>query len=182
VRRLLLLLLLAGCAGRSTGPYTPATEADRDPQRAQELTLQAADLVGVDDPKAEALLREALTCDLFHGPAHNNLGVVFLRQGRLYEAASEFEWAKKLLPGHPDPRVNLAMTLERAGRIDDALNAYEEALAAYPDHLQATQGLVRLQVRSGRRDGKTRSRLEDVALRGETEQWREWARRQAVRE
>ncbi len=40
---------------------------------------------------------------------------MFLGQRKLYEAANEFEWAKKLLPGHPDPRVNLARTLEEAG-------------------------------------------------------------------
>jgi Flp pilus assembly protein TadD len=48
--------------------------------------------------KAERLLREALTADLWHGPAHNDLGVIHLRRNELYEAASEFEWARKLMP------------------------------------------------------------------------------------
>ena len=33
---------------------------------------------------------------------HGNLGVLYLNRGELYEAASEFEWARRLLPGHPD--------------------------------------------------------------------------------
>lgn len=43
--------------------------------------------------------------------------------GWLHKAASEFEWARKLMPGYPDPRLNLAMTLEEAGRIDEASEA-----------------------------------------------------------
>lgn len=54
---------------------------------------------------------------MFNGPAHNNLGVLFLERGQLCKAANEFEWTRKLLPGHPDPRVNLALTLERAGSL-----------------------------------------------------------------
>jgi hypothetical protein len=50
---------------------------------------------------------EALSADLFFGLAHNNLGVLYLKEDKLYEAANEFEWARKLMPGHPDPRMNL---------------------------------------------------------------------------
>ena len=49
------------------------------------------------------------------------IGVIYLDRGEHYEAASELEWARKLLPGHPDPRVNLALLYERAGRTPDAL-------------------------------------------------------------
>ena len=73
---------------------------------------------------------EALTRDLFYGPAHNNLGVVFLNQDKLYEAANEFEWARKLMPGQPDPHVNLAITMERAVRNEDAYKSYEAASKA----------------------------------------------------
>src|SRR5438552_2922038 len=121
--------LLAGCgAHRRASPYAPAAEADRDGEKAQKLNAEAAKLMDSDPAKAEKKLREALTADLYHGPAHNNLGVLYLKQGALYSAASEFEWAKKLLPGHPDPRMNLALTLERAGRTDDALATYATAL------------------------------------------------------
>jgi len=49
--------------------------------------------------EAETLLRRALTADLYHGPAHNNLGVLYLTQGKLFEAAGEFEWARGELAG-----------------------------------------------------------------------------------
>ncbi|MCC6660718.1 MAG: tetratricopeptide repeat protein [Phycisphaerales bacterium] len=175
----LALLVLAGCTGpRAAGPYQPATEARRDPQLAQELTKRAAPLMDEHPDDAERLLREALTADLYHGPAHNNLGVLLLRRGDLYGAASEFEFGSRLMPGHPDPRVNLAITLECAGRTGDAIHSYESALAAYPGYLPAMQGLARLQVRAGRVDERTPGLLSEIALRGEGTEWREWAARQ----
>ncbi|MBX3405037.1 MAG: hypothetical protein KF699_16625 [Phycisphaeraceae bacterium] len=167
-------LTMGGCRAGSS-PYAPQREIDRDTAAAERLTRQAADLIDTNPDKAEKLLREALTKDLYHGPAHNNLGVLYLSRGELYSAASEFEWSRKLLPGHPDPRINLALTLERAGRIDDALRTYASALEVYPDHIGAMQGLARLQLRHNRRDERTPDLLSAIALRGETEQWRQWA-------
>lgn len=165
-----------GCAARRTGPYAPAPDALRNPLEAQRLTMRAVEVMESDPPKAQQLLRAALTADLFHGPAHNNLGVLLLNEGSLYEAAEEFEWARKLMPGHPDPRMNLALTLERAGLVGEAIHAYESALAVYADHIPTIQALARLQARSGRADERTTRLLEGIALRGETEQWRQWAR------
>lgn len=177
-----LLLALCGCSSpRASGPYQPATEAERNPLRAQELTLKAADLIDSDPQQAERLLREALTADLYHGPAHNNLGVIYLKRNELYSAASEFEWGRRLLPGHPDPRVNLALTLERAGRTDDAIDAYTSALEVYAEYLPAMQGLARLQLRAGKTDDRTAGLLREIALRGETEEWRQWAQREQTR-
>lgn len=186
----MMLPTMVGCetAPRSHGPYHPQTEIERNPLRAQALTMRAADILDdglgessghLDD--AEALLREALSADLHHGPAHNNLGIIYLAQGKLYEAAGEFEWARKLMPGHPDPRINLALTLESAGRVDEAIASYEGALEVYPHNIAALQGLVRLQLRYGREDDQTRERLSEIALRGEDETWRQWAREQMMK-
>jgi len=173
----LTVFLAAACASDPpVGPYTPPSGAQRDTARAQELNREAADLLGSDPAQAEATLREALTADLFFGPAHNNLGVLFLGQDKLYEAASEFEWARKLMPGHPDPRVNLALVMERAGRTDEALAGYEAALEVWPGYLPALQGLASLTLRAGdREDPRLQGWLEEVALRGEGA-WKAWAR------
>jgi len=176
-----LVAAMSGCAGaRPQGPYAPLSEGARDSLKAQKLTQEAAEIINTNPARAEALLREALTADLYHGPAHNNLGIVYFAQGQLYSAASEFEFARKLLPGHPDPRVNLALTLERAGRTDDALASYTSALEVYPDHLPSLQGLVRLQIKSGKADHRTLPALAEIALRGESEAWRSWARLELV--
>jgi tetratricopeptide (TPR) repeat protein len=172
-----IILMASSCRAPGTGPYAPAGEPDRDTARAQGLSRQAADLLSDDPDRAEALLREALTADLFFGPAHNNLGVLHLQAGRLYEAAGEFEWARKLMPGHPDPRMNLALTLERAGQADEAIQAYEAALEVYPGHVPTLQAMARLCVASGRDDPRLEGWMHVIALQGETEAWRSWARR-----
>jgi Tfp pilus assembly protein PilF len=181
---LLCLLLVpgagVGCKSSPHGPYTTPSNDARDPQKAQTLTTQAVELMDKDPKKAEELLREALTADLYFGPAHNDLGVLYLKAGQLYEAANEFEWARKLMPGHPDPRMNLALTLERAGRVDEALVTYKTALEVYPNHVPTMQAMTRLQLRHNRADDRTPEMLREIAFAGDTPQWREWAQWQLV--
>jgi Tfp pilus assembly protein PilF len=171
-------LLALGCrsAEPAQGPYSTSEQGVRQTAEAERIMKQAADLILSDPAQAEALLRQALSKDLFFGPAHNNLGVVYLKQDRLYDAASEFEWARKLMPGHPDPRLNLAITLERAGREEDATAAYTAALEVYPDYLPAIQGLARQLVRTGGSDERLDDWLREIAMRSTDPAWREWAR------
>ena len=174
---------IGGCATqRTASPYSGQSAGARDSSRAEALNQEAADMIEKDPVGAERLLREALAADLYHGAAHNNLGTILLQQGKLYEAAAEFEWARKLLPGHPDPRHNLALTFELAGRYDDALASYAAALDVYPEHLPTIQAMVRLQVRASRANERTAAMLETVAMRGETKEWREWARMEQTKQ
>ena len=176
-----LIAPIVGCSSSrpaADAAYTGLTEQSRRPDEAARLTHEALSQFDEDPERAERLLREALAADLYHGPAHNNLGVLFLQRGDLYAAANEFEWARKLMPGHPDPRVNLALTLERAGRYDDAIDSYESALEVYPGHVPSTQGLLRLQIRYDRLNGETVRMLEEIAIGGQTAEWREWAKRE----
>ncbi len=175
------LLMLGGCTASSRKSYSPLREQNRNPLEAQRLTALAMEVIDKKPARAEELLQEALTADLYHGPAHNNLGVLYLSQNLLYEAAGEFEWASKLMPGHPDPRINLALVLEKAGRTDQALATYATALEVYPGHIQTIQALARLQVRSSATDSSTAALLDEIALRGETQQWRSWAQKQRIR-
>lgn len=174
------IFMLSACGQRASSPYQTPSASDRNPLKAQELTQQAVELMDSDPEKAERLLREALAADAFHGPGHNDLGVLFLRKSQLYEAANEFEWARKLMPGHPDPRMNLALTLEKAGRIDEALCTYGTALEVYPGHMPTMQAMARLQIRHKRADDQTTNMLNEIAIAGESSQWREWAQKQLV--
>lgn len=169
-----------GCSfGTSSGTsaYRPASESARSPIESQRLTAEAVEVMASDPARAEELLRQALAADLFHGPAHNNLGVLMLngQPPRLYEAAHEFEWAGKLMPGHPDPRHNLAMTLEAAARYDDAILQYKAALESRSGHLPSLQALTSLQMRMDKADDGTAEALKTIAMQGTTPQWREWA-------
>ena len=130
--------------------------------------------------------------------AHNNLGVLFLKQNKLYEAAGEFEWARKLLPGHPDPRLNLSLTLESAGRYDQAADHARTALQIHPGHIASLQQLARLELmhpdrpktamagsssseRTPDARAELRANLSEIAMRGESEAWKDWARLQLVK-
>lgn len=181
MRAWIFALALVACRSTGSGPYSPTSESVRDSVRAQELNARAADALATDLDEAEQLLRDALSADLFFGPAHNNLGVVYLKQGKLYEAAGEFEWARKLMPGHPDPRMNLALTLEQAGQTDQAIATYKTALEVWPGHIATVQALARLEVLSGRTSPDLDGWLAEIAMRGETESWRAWASSARVR-
>jgi tetratricopeptide (TPR) repeat protein len=164
-----------GCRSTASGPYNPPDTTSRETAEAERLSREAAAVIATDPEKSEGLLRESLSKDLFFGPAHNNLGIVFLKQGKLYEAAGEFEWARKLMPGHPDPRVNLAITLERAGKTEDALATYTAALEVYPDYLPAIEGLASLTARAGKHDDHMQAWLKEIGLHEEDSRWRAWA-------
>jgi tetratricopeptide (TPR) repeat protein len=170
----LIAWMVADCASGPQGPYAPMEEVERNTTRAEAFSREGADLIESDPTQAEALLRETLTADIYFGPAHNNLGLVFLNAGKLYEAASEFEWARKLMPGHPDPRVNLGICLDRAGRVSEALECFEAALQVSPGYLPAIQGAALVAARLDRVDARLEAWLDEIAARSD-ESWRKWA-------
>ena len=172
----LMGLAHAACQATPTGPYSTLAEGSRSTTEAERLNREAAELIHAEPSRAEELLREALTKDLFFGPAHNNLGVVFHAQDKLYEAANEFEWARKLLPDSADPRINLALCMERAGRTSEALRAYDSALEVAPESLAAMQGAASLVVRAAQEDVRLDGWLQSIALRSGDPRWQEWAR------
>jgi tetratricopeptide (TPR) repeat protein len=151
---LAVLVLASGCATtKPPGPYSPMTEAGRDPAASQRLTQEAVALMVSEPTRAESLLREALNSDLYNGPAHNNLGALYLAQGKLYEAAGEFEWARKLMPGHPDVTGRRESRDERRGWEQGVMNAsLSSRWAAGRRSLRPIQG------RSARRCPRGRAR------------------------
>jgi Tfp pilus assembly protein PilF len=176
------VLLCCTCACVSSAQISAIPEkASHDPKQAQALTLAALDVIDTDPARAEKLLLDALKADLYHGPAHNDLGVLYLRQSKLYEAANEFERARKLMPGNPEPRLNLGLTLEKAGQYEPAFDAYNAALEVSPGHIRSIQAIARLTLRTGGKDGRLLGMLADIGLRGETSAWRSWAQEQMSR-
>ena len=173
--------LLIGCGSARPSPYAEQLSLRRNTAKAQELNQKAADHIQSDPERAERLLREALSHDLYFGPAHNNLGVIFLAEGNLYEASSEFEWARKLMPGHPDPRINLAIALERGGQIEDAIATYESVLEMRPELDAAMIGLASTQLRHRRVDDRTAQLLGKIARDGKVPEIRQWAIDQQAR-
>ena len=173
-----LLFCISSCASARRPTHGAA---GRDPGKAHKLTIEALAVIESDPAKAAELMHAALEADPYYGPAHNDMGVLYLRQSRLYEAATEFEWARKLMPGNPDPRLNLGLTLETGYLIDRAFDAYNAALEVSPAHIRAIQAIARLTLRTSRKDDRLMGMLEDISLRGETIQWRDWAQEQMNR-
>lgn len=172
----ILVLGIAGCGSdRAAGPYQTGATERRDVAQAERLYQEAKPLLVSDPAAAETMLREALSLDLYHGGAHNNLGVLLLQQDKLYDAAEEFEWARKLLPGNPEPRINLALVLDRAGRSTDALDAAKTAAEVMPGNLPAIQLVAMLQVRDAATDAGTIALLDQISLRASEPLWRDWA-------
>lgn len=184
----LALIFLSACGGSHTrSPYTDDVEGyQRNIQLGEVYYQKAMDLLheaplgndsegNSESEQIEKFLHQALAADLYHGPAHNNLGVLYMNQDRLYDAANEFTWARKLLPGHPDPRVNLAAVLDAGGQSSDALAAAHSALEIQPQYIPALQTIALIQVRERTTDKETLAMLDIIRYRGESKQWRDWA-------
>jgi len=174
------LVLATGCgrdAARTDVYRTRTDDPNRNTEKARAENGKAADLIeeaNLED--AETALRAALAADLFFGPAHNNLGVVYFRQKAYYRAAWEFQYAAKLMPHSPEPRNNLGLVYEAVGQMGKAERWFDEALSLGPDNPELIGNLARVRVRSGRRDEGTRQVLQNLVLKDTRQEWVAWAR------
>jgi len=176
---LLFFGALSGCAPSATKSQrlTLARDIHRDTDAARRLSAQALPLI--DQAKwndAEAILQNALDADITYGPAHNNLGTVYMNEGNLYQAAWEFQYAAKLMPYQPQPKNNLGLALEAAGKLDDAVTCYDQALQIEPDNPDVLGNEARARIRRGDKDDKVRQLLEKLQTIDTRPQWVEWAR------
>lgn len=176
--------LVWGC--HSTAPsqtardyQTTAAEPHRDTDLARRDNETALELMAKEDyAGAEPLLRNALSEDVMFGPAHNNLGLVYFHQSRLYLAAWEFQYAAKLMPNQPEARNNLGLVFEAGGKLDQAIETYDQALKLEPDNAQFIGNDARARVRRGDRDKELRGLLERVVAVDTRPDWVQWARQQ----
>ena len=79
--------------------------------------------------------------------ALNNLGTVYLNQGRLDEATASFEEALKIEPDDANAHFNLGHILLRQGQLDEAAAHFQRVLEIQPNDAKAHSdlGLVFLQ-------------------------------------
>jgi predicted TPR repeat methyltransferase len=69
--------------------------------------------------------------------AYKNRGNVLINQGKLDEAAIQYEQAIILRPDYAEAYNNLGNVRKEKGRLDDAITLYEQAIALRPDNVQA---------------------------------------------
>lgn len=178
-----LLVMLCACSskpGTSTaqkeGYRTIPAELGRNTEKAKALTAKAATVVKEGRlEEAEQLLRDALTHDVMHGPAHNNLGQVYYQQKRYYEAAWEFQYAIRLMPHQPIPRNNLGLVYEATGQLDEATQQYGLAVAEAPDNPELLGNLARVRIRRGDTGAEVRDLLQQIVMKDTRPEWRKWA-------
>jgi Tfp pilus assembly protein PilF len=174
------VFLLAGCGSTTSRsaskPYeTIAPAPNRNADLARQENARAVALMDKGDhAAAEGALKAALAADLMCGPAHNNLGKVYFRQGKLYLAAWEFQYAMKLMPNQPEPPNNLGLVFEAAGKLDEAADSYGKAVALEPENIHAMGNLARARFRRGDRDAELRALLGKLVLRETRPDWLAW--------
>ncbi len=180
----LIIFSAAGC--HPTAPVAPSNTLSGDVAKnaamSRAQTGRGVDLIVAGKyTDAEPVLRRAIDADPLYGPAHNDLGLVYYRLNRLYDAAWEFEKAIKLMPRQPEPRNNLGLVLEEAGKLPEALQDFTLASEIDPANPEYLANLARVRLRMGLTDEQTRRVLESLILKETRPSVREWARFTLIR-
>ncbi len=158
--------------------YRTVVEApNRDEAGAVKLNQQAAKALEKGHvAKAEQHLQEALIADVSYGPAHNNLGKIYLSQEKHYLAAWEFEFARRTMPEVPEPLNNLGLVYEAVGRMEEALVYYESAYTLRPTSGEFIGNLARVRLRMDEQDPLVPQLLEELIFYDTRPEWVRWAR------
>lgn len=81
--------------------------------------------------------------------AHNNLGVVRAKEGRLREALSHYSKALGINAKYPETHYNLGNMFARQGKFHEALGHYLQALRIDPEYAEAHNNLGNMLARQG---------------------------------
>jgi tetratricopeptide (TPR) repeat protein len=87
-----------------------------------------------------------------NSPIHNNLGIVFLKQGRFSDAVPHFTKALQIRPNDVRAHLNLAVSLAHVGDLQQAIEHYIKALELEPHHAGAHNNLGNVLLLQGRVD------------------------------
>jgi Flp pilus assembly protein TadD len=181
---ILALMAIPGCHQQPAQGGGSALHGDvvQNTEQARAETERAVQLTSEGKyAQAEPILKRAIQLDPMYGPAHNDLGLVYFHENRLYDAAWEYENAAKLMPRQPQPRNNLGLVLEQAEQLKEAVAAYTEAWQLAPDNPEYIGNLARARIRLGDKDEETIKLLQDLVLRDTRPDWVEWARSNLLR-
>jgi tetratricopeptide (TPR) repeat protein len=85
---------------------------------------------------SETLFRHALAVTTNNDVAKNNLGIVFLGQGKVDEAISMLQAAVDLRPANSPAHENLAKALLQKGQVSEAIIHYRKLLELQPDNIE----------------------------------------------
>jgi hypothetical protein len=186
-----IALVASGCAAlretKATHYETVQADGQHDTQTAEAEHAKAIEYLsgqkcsGCDFVKAEEHLQKALVADVTYGPAHNTLGMLYLKQRRLYLAAWEFEYANKLMPERFEPIFNLALVYESADKLDRAIEYASMAFSISPRNPDVLETLIRTRMRNGDPIEEVRPLMKEVLFYETRANWVCWAKEQLSR-
>lgn len=133
MRRLILLVLLAGCAGQSddithdTGTILGEVQ---DPRNRAKLRTELASLYYSNGNLGVALeeLRSAVSADASYAPAHGMYGLVYMQLRENDRAEASFERALRLSPNDADINHNYGWFLCQTNREEKSIEYFLQAL------------------------------------------------------
>ena len=127
-------------------------------------------------PEAERLFRNALKADSSFGPAHNNLGQIYLARHQLYLAAWEFEYASNLMPELVEPIINQGLAYETGERLTKAADLYQQACDQDSTHPIAIASLARTRIKMDGDPQAIAFLLDELIMHDGRQAWVEWAK------
>lgn len=81
----------------------------------------------------ETLMQATIQRNPDSAMAHNNLGNILLRKGRVEDAIIHLQTALKIDPDYAEPHANLGSALFQNGQIDEALIEYQKSVEINPN-------------------------------------------------
>ena len=138
------LTLIELSTGRGTAARARAEGlAARSPANVDALLLAARTFASLKDlPKTEEVLRRAMQVDAARSEPYSMLASVYLQQGRMDLALSEFKTLAQREPKSVGARTMVAAILQTQNKRDEAKKAYRDTLAVDPTAAVAANNLA----------------------------------------
>jgi hypothetical protein len=157
-------------------PRHETAVAEAEHAKALKILNEPGCCTGSNPCKAEEHLQKALVADVTYGPAHNTLGMLYLRQHRLYLAAWEFEYAQRLMSDRFEPLYNLGLVYEAADKLERAIEFYSMAFSLSPRTPDVLESLARARLRNGEPLADVRPLLKEIVFYETRPAWVCWAK------
>ena len=145
--------------------YRRAIELDPEYTRAHNNLGCILCLLGRYD-EAEIAYRQALAVKDYFNP-HNNLGDLYLRQGKLDLAKEELLLALEFAPNDEAALSTLAQVLAREGRKDEAEMRFQQAREAAPEDIENLEAYAGFLEEESRKDEAAAFRREVARIKEE---------------
>lgn len=171
---------LAACAGHAT----PPAPDDASARRAEAMRLLAEAQKAQNASKlteAQDLYVEALRLEPSAGAGWNNLGLVFMKQGKALEAAEAFKQAADRLPADPRPYENLGLLYGERSHAEDSLKYYMMSLERDPNWLPSLRGMSLQTRKLGRADHTILDALDRAVMLENDSGWKPVIERERMR-